>query len=61
MKKWQITSKAGVVFGVYEGETPEEAFAAMVADGGDACDVDGRSTAGTVDDWIIREVDHGLV
>lgn len=56
MKKFRITSKAGVVYGVYEGETPEEAFSAMIADGCDGCNVDGRSTAGTVDDWIIREV-----
>ena len=27
---YRITSKAGVDFGVYQGATPEEAFAAMV-------------------------------
>lgn len=45
---YQIESKDGTIFGSYEGETPEEAFAAMVADGmGDT------ETAGTADDWII--------
>lgn len=56
MRKFCIESKAGVVYGIYGGDTPEEAFEAMVADAGDGYDADGRRTAGTVDDWIIREV-----
>lgn len=56
MAQWQIESKAGVVYGVYEGETPEEAFAAMVDQAGGAGDyTDGGSTAGSLQDWIIRE------
>lgn len=51
MSKYQIESKAGVIFGVYEGETEEAAFAAMVADGGGD-----EETAGTAKDWIITEV-----
>lgn len=57
MRKFQITSKAGADFGVYDGETKEAAFASMVEDSGGArTDVDGRPTAGTVDDWYIAEV-----
>lgn len=56
MSKFQIESKSGVVFGIYEANTPEEAFEAMVADAGDGFDVDGCRSAGTVADWIIREV-----
>lgn len=56
MSKYYIESQAGVVYGIYDGATPEDAFEAMVADAGDGYDVDGRRTAGTVDDWIIIEV-----
>jgi hypothetical protein len=58
MSKFQISSKAGIDFGVYEGKTAEEAFAAMVADGVDGVDSDGNSTAGTIGDWIIEQVDQ---
>lgn len=58
MRKFKITSKAGVDFGVYEGATAEEAFAAMVVDGVDGVDTDGNSTAGTIGDWIIEQVDQ---
>ena len=51
MSKFQITSKAGADFGVYGGATAEEAFAAMVADGGSS---DGAE--GTAADWHITEV-----
>ena len=52
MNIYRIESRDGAVFGDYQGATPEEAFAAMVADGkGDA------ETAGTPDDWIITPVD----
>lgn len=53
MSKFYIESKAGVIFGIYEGASAEDAFEAMVADGGDGYDVDGRRLAGTPDDWII--------
>jgi len=56
MRKFCIQSKAGVICGIYEGDTPEAAFEAMVADVGDGYDVDGRRTAGTVDDWIVVEI-----
>lgn len=56
MSKFYIESKAGVIFGIYEGASAEDAFEAMVADAGDGYDVDGRRTAGTPDDWIIIEV-----
>lgn len=56
MNKFYIESKAGVIFGIYEGDTPADAFEAMVADAGDGYDVDGRRSAGTPDDWTILEV-----
>lgn len=56
MSKFYIESKAGVIFGIYGGDTPAEAFEAMVADAGDGHDVDGRRSAGTPDDWTILEV-----
>jgi len=46
MPYFQIESRAGAVFGVYDGETPEDAFAAMVADAG-------AGSEGTAADWII--------
>lgn len=58
MSKFRITSKAGVEFGVYEGETREEAFAAMVADAGDGVDDAGNRTAGSAAHWIIEEVEQ---
>lgn len=51
MSKWQIESKAGDIFGVYEADSAEEAFAAMVAQAGSS---DGAE--GTAADWIITEV-----
>ena len=56
MRKFCIQSKAGIVWGIYEANTPEEAFEALVAEAGDGYDVDGNRTAGTVDDWIVIEV-----
>lgn len=53
MSKYQIESTAGVIFGVYEGETPEDAFAAMCADAGDE---PGSEAAGSAADWLISEV-----
>lgn len=50
--RYQIESRDGAIFGTYEGTTPAQAFAAMVADGnGDA------ETAGTVDDWIVTPIE----
>lgn len=51
--QYQIESGDGTVYGIYEAETPEAAFAAMVKDGmGDT------ETAGTAEDWIITPVDE---
>ena len=56
-KTYWIESRAGVVYGEYPGDTPEEAFAAMVEDaGGPAVDSDGNPVEGTLADWIIIEV-----
>lgn len=52
MTTYLIESKDGVVFGEYEGNTPDEAFAAMVRDGGKS---DGAE--GTAADWIITKVE----
>jgi hypothetical protein len=54
MARFQIESKAGVVYGVYEGDTSEQAFAAMCADAGDET---GSEAAGSAADWIIRPVE----
>jgi hypothetical protein len=48
MQTFLIESKAGVFLGEYRGETPEEALAAMAADGGIT-----EETLGTVADYII--------
>ena len=53
MPYFQIESRAGAVFGIYEGETPEDAFAAMVADAG-------AGAEGTAADWIIAAISHSL-
>lgn len=50
--KYQIESKDGTIYGTYEGDTPDQAFAAMVAAG-----VGDEDTAGTADDWIITPLD----
>ena len=47
MSKFYIESKAGVIMGIYEGASAEDAVAALNADaGGDS----------KVDDWIVLEV-----
>lgn len=53
MNRYQIETKAGDIFGVYEGTDEREAFLAMLADAGDEY---GSDTAGTEDDWIITEI-----
>ena len=47
MSKFYIESKDGVIFGVYEGATKEDAIAALYADAG---------SDSVADDWIILEV-----
>lgn len=54
MQTWKIYSKAGADFGVWPGETAEQAFAAMVAEGGGEV---GAPHVGTAADWIINEAD----
>lgn len=56
MSKWIIESKAGVIYGTYEGETAKDAFLAMLEDAGSAKDY-GEPHVGTEADWIITEVD----
>ena len=57
MNKYQIESRAGVVFGIYEGATPRDAFLAMLAEAGGEY---GAEHVGTEADWIIThvEVEH---
>lgn len=58
-KTFRIESKAGADFGTFQGETAEQAFAVMVAAGGDGQYTDDSgSTAGTLADWTITEVDE---
>lgn len=54
MSRFLITCQAGVDFGVYEGATAEEAFAAMVEDGGSGAE-------GSAADWHITEAPAGAV
>jgi len=51
-KMYQITSEAGVDYGLWLGGTPETAFRAMITEGGGG---DPEAT-GTPEDWIIEEV-----
>ena len=57
MTKYQIESKAGVIFGTYEGATPEAAFNAMIDEGGRGIEGPDGSPWGTASDWIIREAE----
>jgi hypothetical protein len=51
---YQIESKDGTVYGTYAGDTPEEAFAAMLEDAGGSTETtDGTPAEGHADDWII--------
>lgn len=58
MSKYRITNcRTGADFGLFEGETAEAAFGAMVEDaGGSATDCEGTPCEGTLADWIIEEV-----
>ena len=50
MTQFYIESKAGVIFGIYEGATKEDAIAALYADAGY------REPLGAPADWIVIEV-----
>ena len=61
MKKFRIESKAGVVFGIYEADTPEQAAEALSIDAGYAsraeeADTLGKTVEQLFDDLIITEV-----
>lgn len=56
MSTYQIESKAGVIYGQYEGDSPRAAFLAMLADSGDSRSY-GEPHVGTEDDWIIVPVE----
>jgi hypothetical protein len=60
MNRYAISSKSDESFGVFDGDTPDEAFAAMVADAGGAI---GDESVGTISDWIVTlaGTDDGLV
>jgi hypothetical protein len=68
MQKYQITSRAGVDFGVLEGETKAEALAKLHRDAGYECRVEDDDVAFDSDDdarlcghgadWHIGEVDE---
>ena len=60
MKKFQIESTAGVVYGIYEGETREDAFRAMAIDAGHSPEDIGEWPLGGPDDWIIEEVSEDM-
>jgi hypothetical protein len=53
MTKYEITSKAGVFFGVYEGADERAAFMSMLAETGAESQY-GEPSVGTEEDWIIR-------
>jgi len=54
MNRYQIESRAGVIFGVYEGEARRDAFLAMLAEAGGEY---GAPHVGTEADWIITQAD----
>ena len=54
MTQYRITSKAGIDHGVFEGDSPGDAFARMVREsGGSSADCEGRPVEGTAADWRI--------
>jgi len=56
MKLFRIYDRTGADYGVWEGETPQDAWEAMVRDaGGPATDVDGNPIEGRLEDWEIME------
>lgn len=59
MRKYQIESRAGVVYGTYEGRTPHEAWETMVEEGGVGLDASGNPTEGTIEGWIVTELEGG--
>lgn len=68
MKKYQVESTEGDIFGVWRAQSPVHALAMQHRDAGVACivrdgeilfeDPDQEATAGNVEDWIIHEVDR---
>lgn len=54
MTQYRIGSTAGVDYGTWSGDTPDAAFAAMVADAGGTV---GDPEVGTAADWIIVPAD----
>lgn len=58
MPTYWVQSKAGVDFGLWHGKSREQAFDNFVRDsGGDLTDWLGNSIVGSVDDWIVDEID----
>ena len=53
MAQYIITSTGGTEYGVWEAETPKDAFIAMLAEAGGEY---GDSSVGTEEDWIITEL-----
>jgi len=61
MKKFEIESKQGVVMGIYEGDTPEEAVTAMDRDAGyasreKACEILGVTLDEEMNRLYIKEI-----
>lgn len=52
MNKWTIESRAGAVYGTYEGASARDAFLAMLDESGDV-GAYGAAHVGTETDWII--------
>lgn len=50
---YRIESTSGIIYGIYEAESPEEAFVLMVDDVGGQI---GSPEVGTAANWIIEEV-----
>lgn len=60
MSKWIIESTAGVVMGVYAGETPKDALAAMATELGMGEYGETYPGPGTEADWIITRYEGTL-
>ena len=53
MAQYNITSTSGPDYGIWEGETPKDAFLSMIEDAGGEY---GSQSVGTEADWIITEI-----
>ena len=61
MKLFRIYDRTGADYGVWEGETPQDAWVAMVRyAGGPATDVYGNPIEGRFEDWEIVELDEEI-